>query len=183
MRSWIPLARVAREHGLTKGETSFLRCDLLQVGGLAFEATKMVAFSSQIDGPDYDPITLTEATKPLGGKWGQAKAVIIPIHKNKKWTRGDWVSVPREMFPRLEDTEIYLCDLMGLGVVKSFADELRYRVQGIEDRSKGTKEAIALVIKDLQTTKTFEVPVKSIDWTQSTADTLVIDAIEDWRDL
>lgn len=183
MRNWIPLARVAREHGLTKGETSYLRCDLLQVGGFAFESAPIVAFSANIDGPSFDSLNISEPIKPLGGKWGQAKAVIIPIPKNRKWTRGEWISVPRESFPKVSDNEFYLCDLMGLAATTEVGFTARYRVFGIEDRSRGANEAIALILRDLKTSRTFETPLKCVDWSLSTQELLVIPTLEDWRDL
>jgi len=182
MNSWIPLARVAREHGLTKGETSYLRCDLLQVGGLAFQFVKQIAFSSSNHGAELEKITLTEPVKPLGGKWGQAKAVIIPIHKTRKWTRGEWIFVPREAFPKLGDAEIYLCDLMGKSVGAEAGSSIA-TIIGIEDRSKGSTEAISLILRDVKSSKTFEVPLKAIDWTQTSQDLIVVPTYEDWSEL
>lgn len=183
MHKWIPLARVAREHGLTKGETSFLRCDLLQVGGLAFQSAKLVAFSAHPQNSEIEILDVSEPIKPLGGKWGEAKAIILPIPKNRKWTRGEWVSVPRENFPSLGEGELYLCDLMGLPVSADASLNGAYRVIGIEDRSIGSTEALSLILKDEHDKVTFEVPVKGIDWSKSSKDHLVIPTVEDWKSL
>lgn len=192
MPRWIPLARVAREHGLTKGETSYLKCDLLQVGGLAFQSATAVAIVSEISGSALAPdslqapqkiLKINEPIKPLGGKWGQAKAVILPVPKNFAWTRGEWVLVPREAFPKLAGGEVYLCDLMGRALVASPGDLPAYTVIGIEDRSRGSVEALSLILRDAKSHVTFEAPVRAIDWAQSTDDVLVMPAIEDWRSL
>ncbi|HVJ65836.1 MAG TPA: hypothetical protein VM901_11315 [Bdellovibrionota bacterium] len=160
-----------------------MKCDLLQVGGLSFTATKSVAFSAQMDGPTYEELPLSEPVKPLGGKWGEAKAVIIPIHKNRKWTRGEWISLPREAFPRLEGSEIYLCDLMGRALSHALDVPPTHVVIGIEDRSKGRKESISLIVRDGRSKKTFEVPLRGVDWSLSTDDLLVLPSLADWSEL
>lgn len=197
MHRWIPLARVAREHGLTKGETSYLKCDLLQVGGLAFEQANSVAICSQEHslqnlkklGSESESILtklkLSEKVKPLGGKWGEAKAVILPVPKNFKWTRGDWVLLSREAFPKIKDHEIYLCDLVDAFVAEATGANPIATVIGVEDRSKGAKEAVSLILRDLESQKTFEVPLKSIDWNgwQGGSEPLVVPSLLDWRSL
>ena len=45
---------------------------------------------------------------------------------------------------------------------------------GIEDRSKGSTEAISLILRDVKSSKTFEVPLKAIDWTQTSQDLIVV---------
>jgi hypothetical protein len=107
----------------------------------------------------------------------------LPIPKNRKWTRGEWISLPREAFPRLEGSEIYLCDLMGRALTHAPDAPATHVVIGIEDRSKGRKESISLIVRDEKHRKTFEVPLRGIDWSLSTDDLLVLPSLADWSEL
>lgn len=129
--SIIPLAKVARIHGLPKQGVCFFKCDLLHVGGQSFENLNS-CYWSEDEGKSWSQIDFLSPVKPLGGQLGKAKAIILALDQKweEKLKKNQWIGIKRKDLPPIKVNEIYLWDLMDAFVVGSIEEKPKYKITG-----------------------------------------------------
>ena len=172
---FIPLARITKEQGFEKDGVVTFKASLFTVGGLIFREKQFIYSSIEEAFKAPRKIPLVEVPAPLGGKWGEAKNVLLRFAKANAPKIGEWVGYGRMEFPRVQG-EVYLCDLLGKDVLDASLKSVG-KVSGFFEE----KGSLNLEVKLVAGNK-IEVPSAWVNWADWKEDStsLQIPDIEEW---
>lgn len=167
-----------RAHGVPRGGRLKLKVQLFHRGATLFRDRAAVFARAATEAP-FALVALTDPPKPLGGGWEHAPAMILEFDETVAPVVGAEIGLPREDFPKLGESEIYLCDLLGL------------RVEDAEGREAGLVTAIFDVAPNVGGSwnlqvltpkgRPIDVPLAWVDWKLSDDTRLVVPEIWEWK--
>ena len=204
---WVVVAKLIRPHGFPREGVFRYRAQFDMRGSESLVGAKRVGLSP-LGFDDREPqnqsllehfkvdfieVPLHEEASPLGGKWSQAEGALLSFsekaipqgeapHVEKEWV-GRLVALRRRDFPRIDQTEVYLCDLVGFEVRASATSPALGWVYAYAQIPKSAQ--FNIVVKTSVDGEEFEFPMKWIDWTESQIEKsfLVVPSVEEWRSL
>jgi len=203
---WIIVAKLIRPHGFpregvfryraqfdVRGSESLVSAKTVGLSLLGFDdriaENKILIQKNQVS---FVSVALAKDVAPMGGKWGVADGAILsfkeseipagePKHKEKEWV-GRLVALQRKDFPRINDSEVYLCDLLGFEV-RVAADSPP--VGKVHAYAQVGKSNLFNIIVKVPKGEDFEFPMKWIDWEVSSHEKsfLVVPSVQEWQNL
>ena len=178
----IPLGKAVREHGVPRGGRIKFKFQLFNPGAILFKDRAVVFLSDPVPERStpshFRSVELAAAPKALGGTWERCPALLLEFNESEAPARGSWIGLPREDFPPLEKSELYLCDLMGAAVFDEDGEDIG-PVTGAFDVAPTTGGSWNLQCKS-KLGRVFEFPLNWIDWKQSTQERLVVPGVKQW---
>lgn len=188
----IPLARLVRLHGIPKNGVQAFKADLFHSGGSVFQTVSPeVVFISKHahskniseSAEDYAPWTLAGPLAPHGGKWGQAKGLLLRFDEAKAPPLGTVVAIPRESFPPPAPGEWYICDLLNASVYDGDG-QLVGRVTAFADVAPTLGGSVNLVCRATAGDE-FEFPIAWVKDVETTPDGMRLNVpdVDTWRSL
>jgi ribosomal 30S subunit maturation factor RimM len=184
----IVIGKLLRPHGISREGVSHFKMSFDIPGHETLPKSQSVWISHQ---DDFIEVPLAESASPLGGKWTHATGAKLSFRNESLRLLGDdligrQVALERSRFAPLADNEVYLCDLIGAEV--RGADGVSHG--HIESATSAGHGAWNLGVRPLaKNSKSFEFPLKWIDWENSTLDPqasprwALVPGIETWMDL
>ena len=176
------LARLTRNHGIPKHSILTLKADLFSLGGLAFSGSPTSVFLAAHPNGPFTEIPLSGPVSPLGGKWGQAKAVLLRFRQDAAPPIGTYVALPREQFPPLPPGEFYLCDAQNAQIIDEHGT-----VHGVYSAFEDVGPGATNLRARKPDGKYFEFPVAWVERFVPATDTsppqLIVPGVEVWTDL
>lgn len=162
--SLITIGKIVRPHGFSREGVSHFKVQFDFAGHETLPTLKSVWIA---DGKGHREVALAGPVAPLGGKWSQATGAKVPFFDKdiatfKDGIQGRILAVPRSSFAPLNDSEVYLCDLLG-AEVQDTEKTLYGRIEGAIALGKDSWNLQAKTPSG----KLFEFPMKWIDWTLS----------------
>lgn len=204
---WVIVAKLIRPHGFPRGGVFRYRAQFDMPGSHALIHASSVGLSplgfddralenqvllENFQVPFVD-IPLAEAASPLGGKWSQAEGALLSFrdsdipsselpHTGKEWV-GRWVALRRRDFPRIDRTEVYLCDLVGFDIRSSASGPSLGQVYAYSQTPISMQ--FNILARAVDGGKDFEFPMAWIDWAASNLEEsfLIVPHVEEWISL
>lgn len=174
----IPLGRAVRPHGVPRGGRIKLKIQLFHRGATLFKGRAAVFVRATPSSP-FALVELADVPAPLGAMWEQTPALILEFNESVLPPVGSEIGLPREDFPKLDDSEVYICDLIGRNVEDGegqFVGTVR-AVFDIAPTVGGNWNLEVRTVKD----RVLEFPLAWVDWKLSTDDKLVVPDVWEWK--